>query len=275
MSEQFERLWQARYGTSEASGITDPAITENPMLRLLLGHRSVRKYTDEPVSDEMITAIVAAAQSASSSSNKQAFSIIEVRDEERRRRLTEHGRGSRFIPGAPVVLLFVADWARASQMAERAGVSDVTSEYLESTIVGVADAAIAAQNAVVAAEALGLGACFLGSMRNEPDFMADEYTTPHRAMILFGVSIGWPDPTEQAGIKPRLPQEAVLHREKYQDVAPEAIDAYDDALAEYYSAYGRQHRWSESLVSLVKDVSGLHGRDTMRESLARRGLTSN
>lgn len=267
----MNELLQARYGQGQSPELS---IELPETLSLLLQHRSVRKFTDAPVSDEHLTAIIAAAQSAPSSSNHQAYSIIEVRDPERKKRLKDLGRGSFFVPHAPVILLFVADWSRHRLLAERAGEESPAAEYFESTIVGVVDAALAAQNASIAASALGLGSCFLGSLRNEPDFMAEEYELPEGAMIVFGLAIGWPDPTERAGIKPRLSQRAVRHRERYRSAAPEDIDAYDEALAAYYRRYDRPHSWISVAIDRVRSIAGLHGRETMRDAFARRGLTS-
>jgi len=265
-------LLHARYG---ADGAPETTLGEvSPTLELLLKHRTVRKFTDAPVGDDEITAIIAAAQSAPSSSNHQAYSIIEVRDEERKRRLVELGRGSGFIPTAPVILLFVADWARASQMAARAGQGNAATEYFETTVVGVADSALAAQNAAIAASALGLGSCFLGSLRNEPAFMAEEFAVPENAVVLFGLAIGHPDPEERAGIKPRLPQRTVRHRERYEAAAASDIDSYRDTLAEYYRPYNRPHDWISVAVRRVAGVEGLDGRETMREAFAERGLPS-
>lgn len=264
-------LFQARYGAGNAPTI-DIELPET--VKLILKHHSVRSFTEQPVSEDHLTAIIGAAQSAPTSSNHQAYSIIEVRDEERKKRLAELGRGSAFIPDAPVILLFVADWARHRQIAERAGEPSVAHEYFESTLVGTVDAAIAAQNAVVAASALGLGTCYLGSLRNEPDFMAEEFSLPAGSVIVFGMALGWPDPNEAAGTKPRLPQRAVWHREVYQDSRPEDIDAYEAALGEYYQPYGRSSRWISSAIARIRDISGLHGREHMREAFGRRGLPS-
>lgn len=271
MSADANELLQARYGRGQAPELS---IDVPEALALLLRHRSVRAFTDAPVGDDAVTAIIAAAQSASSSSNHQAYSIIEVRDAARKQRLVERGRGSLFLPQAPVILLFVADWARNGQLAARSGEDHAATEYFESTLVAVADAALAAQNAVVAASALGLGACFLGSLRNETDFMSEEFALPPGAVIVFGVALGWPDPAERAGVKPRLPQRVVRHRERYTDAAPEDIEAYDRALAEYYRAYGRTHSWISAAIGRVRDIAGLHGREGMRAVFARRGLPS-
>lgn len=267
----LEALLRARYGASHT-----PTVAFDPpeALKLLLRHRSVRAFTDEPVTEDQLTAIIAAAQSAPSSSNHQAYSIIEVRDADRKKRLHEQGRGSSFVPDAPVILLFVADWARHGQLAQRAGEPSVAHEYLESTLVGAIDAALVAQNAAIAASALGLGTCFLGSLRNEPDVMVEEFSLPTGTVILFGLALGWPDPSERAGIKPRLPQRAVWHREHYRDSTPDAVETYERTLAAYYADYGRSHSWIRTAIGRIRDVAGLHGRERMRAAFTRQGLHS-
>ncbi len=271
MSTRTRALLAARYGQDQEPELS---IELPETLSLLLQHRSVRRFTDAPVTEEQLTAIIAAAQSASSSSNHQAYSIIEVRDPERKRRLRDIGRSSRFVPHAPVILLFVADWSRHRQLAERAGEDSPATGYLESTMVAVADAALAAQNASVAAAALGLGSCYLGSLRNEPDFMAEEYALPEGAVIVFGLAIGQPDPAERAGIKPRLPQRVVRHRERYAVASADDLQDYEETLAAYYRAYDRPHRWISIAIDRVRSIAGLHGREGMREAFARRGLPS-
>ena len=157
--------------------------------------------------------MVAAAQSAPTSSNLQPWSVVVVRDPERKARLAACAAGQRFIEEAPVLLVWVADLGRARRLAERAGVSVDAADYLETTIIGFVDTALAAQNAVVAAESLGLGTVFVGAIRNHPDQVAAELGLPPHAVAAFGLAVGVPDPTENAGVKPRLPQAAVVHHE--------------------------------------------------------------
>ena len=128
-----------------APALTEPALRDSATLAGLLRHHTVRSFTDAPVSDEAITAMVAAAQSAASSSNLQLWSVVEVRDAATRRALVDEVDTSTFVADAPVILLFVADWARASAIAAAEGESDTAADYLESTLVAFVDAALAAQ----------------------------------------------------------------------------------------------------------------------------------
>ncbi|MEL5992287.1 nitroreductase family protein [Microbacterium phosphatis] len=265
-------LLRARYGRA-APEITDPDILASETLRLILNHHTVRTYSDRVVSDEHIAAIVAAAQSASSSSNNQSWSVVEVRDAGAKRRLVYEAGGSAFIAHAPVVLVFVADWARATAIAGSHGAGSEAVGYLESTLVAFVDAGIAAQSAVLAAEALGLGTSYLGSLRNHPEAAADIVGLPQGAAVAFGVALGWP--ADSAGIKPRLAPHVVHAREHYREVALADAEAYDEELARYNASQARAGTsWIAAVTARVRDLRGLHGRETARAALERRGLPS-
>lgn len=272
-ADDINALLTARYG-GDAPTISDPDVLGSDVLALLLAHRSVRRFSEAPVGDDAVTAIVAAAQSAATSSNNQSVSIVEVRDAATRARFVDAARASAFVRDAPVILLFLADWARGSAIAAWSGEPAEAVGYLESTLVAFVDAGIAAQNAVVAAEALGLGTCYLGSLRNEPAILAAELAVPQGAVVAFGLAIGHPDALADPGIKPRLPQRAFRHRETYREVVREDVEAYDGTIGRYYATRGRPHSWAQTVIARVRDIAGLHGRETMRRSLGERGLPS-
>ncbi len=143
-----------------------------------------------------------------------------------------------FVAECSVLLVWVADLGRANRLAARHDAEVAATGYLESTLIAFIDTALAAQNAVVAAEALGLGTTFVGAMRNRPDEVAAELGLPDHTVAAFGLAVGVPDPTEAADVKPRLPQSAVLHHEHYDaERADAGIPAYDDALAAYNARF--------------------------------------
>ncbi|WP_454789815.1 NADPH-dependent oxidoreductase [Mycolicibacterium lutetiense] len=260
----------ARYGDVDAA-----LDVHNPTLALQLAHRSVRKFTAQPVGDEQLSALVAAAQSAATSSNLQPWSVIAVRDPQRKARLAALANNQEFINEAPLFLVWVADLGRARRLAERSGAALDGADYLESTIIGFVDTALAAQNAVVAAESQGLGTVFVGAIRNHPEEVAAELSLPPHAVATFGLAVGTPDPTENAGIKPRLPQAAVLHHEHYDaDSADAQLPAYDERLAVYNTRYGLSGSWSERVLSRLAGPHSLSGRHRLREQLERLGLPS-
>lgn len=259
-----------RYGDPQATVGVD-----NETLRGQLAHRSVRKFTAHAVSDEQLTAIVAAAQSAPTSSNLQPWSVIAVRDPQRKARLAALAAEQEFINEAPLLLVWIADLGRVRRLAERRRAPLDGADYLESTIIGFVDTALAAQNAVVAAESLGLGTVFVGALRNHPLEVAEELSLPPHSIATFGLAVGTPHPDEQAGVKPRLPQQAVLHTERYDAESADAyLPLYDDRLADYNSRYGLPGSWTERVLDRLAGPESLRGRHVLREKLVRRGLPS-
>ncbi|HEY1132964.1 MAG TPA: NADPH-dependent oxidoreductase [Nocardioides sp.] len=259
-----------RYGDPDLSlDVTSDVID------LQLAHRSVRRFGTRPVSDAELEALVAAAQSAPTSSNLQPWSVVAVRDPERRARLAELAGQQSFVAQAPLFLVWVADLGRARRIAERAGTRVDADDYLETTIIGFVDTALAAQNAVLAAESLGLGAVFVGAIRNRPDDVAAELGLPPHTVAAFGLAVGEPDPDEAADVKPRLPQAAVLHHERFDAAGADAALAwYDERLATYNRRFGLPGAWTERVLARLAGPQSMAGRHTLRATLESRGLPS-
>jgi nitroreductase len=128
--------------------------------------------------DGLVELLVAAAQSAPSSSNLQAFSIVAVKDKARKARLAKLAANQKHVEEAPVLLMFAADLARLRHVAVGADEPARGLDYRKSFLVALADAAFAAQNCFIALESLGLGACYIGAMRNHPKEVAEELGLP-------------------------------------------------------------------------------------------------
>lgn len=181
----------------------------------------------------------------------------------------------RFIENAPLFLVWIADLGRARRIAERAGSTVAAADYLESTIIGFVDTALAAQNAVIAIESLGLGSVFVGALRNQPEQVATELSLAPHTIAAFGLAVGEPDPAENADVKPRLPKAAVLHHEQYAAHAADAhIAVYDERLADYNARYGLTGTWTERVLNRLAGPQSMAGRHTLRASLERLGLRS-
>jgi nitroreductase len=265
-----------RAAAAHRYGDPDMALrVSSAVLDLQLTHRSVRRFGSRAITDDELAALVAAAQSAPTSSNLQPWSVVAVRDPARKARLAALAGNQAFIEQAPLFLVWIADLGRAHRLAERAGVPLDAVAYLETTIIGFIDTALAAQNVVVAAESLGLGSVFVGAIRNRPDEVAAELGLPEHTVAAFGLAVGSPDPDENAGVKPRLPQAAVLHHERYDAAAADAhIPVYDGRLSAYNDQYGLRGAWVDRVLSRLAGPQSMAGRHTLRETLVRRGLTS-
>lgn len=261
-----DELLARRYGPAAAP----LEAAASPVLDLVLRHRSHRRFTDEDVSDPAIAAMIAAASSASTSSNMQTVSVIVVRDPELRDALGHVSGTSLPIASAPVALVWLVDWSRNAALAERAGHADSWTQYLDAVLAGTIDAALAAQNAVTVAESLGLGACFIGSLRDDPDQVASLLGLPPKVFAVFGLAVGHPDPADRAGVKPRLPQSVVVHQERYRAADLEELDAYDGVAREYFAGQGMDQGWADRIEQRFAKPPGR--RSQVRAAIERRGF---
>ncbi|MBB4857729.1 nitroreductase [Novosphingobium chloroacetimidivorans] len=252
----------------------DLPVAWNETLDTIVSHRSVRAYRPDPLPAGTIELLVAAAQSAASSSNLQPWSVVAVEDPERKARLAALAGNQKQILQAPLFLLWIVDHNRLHRNGERLATPAEGLHFLESFLLGAVDTSLAAQNAVVALEAIGLGSCYIGGIRNNPAEVAAELGLPPHAFALFGLTVGYPDPDAPASVKPRLPQEAVLFREQYgsPENAP-AIAAYDQRLRSFQREQGMIERdWSEQASQRVRGADSLAGRDVLRQVLSGLGF---
>ena len=209
-----------------------------PTIEQIYRHYSTRKYKTDPVSDEMIEAIVAAGQRASTSSNLQVYSVIVVKDQQKRLRLMELCGNQEFIAQAPVFMAWCADQSRLSRVCQSRGYTAINN-YMENFLVAVVDATLAMQTAALAAESMGLGMCYIGGIRNHPDAIINLLELPPLVFPVSGMTLGWPD--AKPFIRPRLPLEAILHWECYDTQDEEkALVEYDQAMIQTGIYKGRQ-----------------------------------
>lgn len=242
----------------------------NEALNVVLSHRSVRAYLPTPLPYGTIETLVTAAQSAASSSNLQVWSVVAVEDEARKARLAALAGDQKHILEAPTLLVWLIDLARLSKLAaERGGQSDALN-FTETFLLGAVDTSLAAQNAVVALESLGLGSVFIGGIRNKPKEVAAELGLPPQVFPLFGLVVGYPDPERPAAIKPRLPQASVLFRERYvwNDEQRTAADSYNGKIREFQREQGMPEiDWTQQAGNRTRGPDSMAGRHVLREVL--------
>jgi nitroreductase len=260
-----------RYG----SGGVPAAGPSNPVIDLLLQHRSVRGYRPDPLPAGALELIIAAAQSAATSSNLQTWSVVAVTDPAAKASCAAMAGGQKHIEECPVFLLFVADLARLNHTSTAEGIPANGNDTLEMLLVATIDAALAAQNAVIAAESLGLGTVYIGGMRNRPEDVAALLGLPPATAIVFGLCIGYAREGAEGSIKPRLPQKAVLHHGRY-DLAGQdaAIARYNAAMADFYTRekMSVQGQWTRHSAKRVAGPESLSGRHELMRALRRMGF---
>lgn len=214
-----------------------------PTIDLLRSHRSIRRFTDEPITDEQRAAIVASAQAASSSSFLQCTSIIRITDKALREQLVPLTGGQQHVAQAAEFWVFCADFNRHLQICPEAQLG-----LAEQLLLGVVDTAMLAQNAFTAAESLGLGGVYIGGIRNGIEAVTELLALPKHVLPLFGLCLGWPD--EDHGIKPRMPAAMLMHENSYQTVDENVLAQYDEEMAQYYLSRGsntRRDTWSDHI----------------------------
>ncbi|KAI0430386.1 Nitroreductase [Xylaria sp. FL1042] len=276
-------LIQARYGTTADFVATDIDNNRgNSTLETLLQHRSVRHFLPERLPEGSLEIIVAAAQSAATSSNLQTWSVLSLEDYEHKNRAATLCGDQDFIRQAPLFLVFCADLDRLTKVSAQHELRSEGLEFTEMFLMASLDAGLAGQNATIAAEALGLGACYVGAVRNNPHEILQLLKLPPRVIAVFGLAIGKPDPKKTTAVKPRLPQREVLHKEtwdaginqKTSDVQAENLAEYDVTLASFNAGERREGipAWTQRSARRIETVESLHGRDVLKDVLQQRGF---
>lgn len=260
----------ARYG----GDVDLPGTAWNEVLATLLGHRSVRGFSPRSLPEETLPLLVAAAQSAATSSNTQSWSVVSVVDPAKRRRLAEIAGGQRHVEEAPLFLVWIADLARAAGIGERQGLELGALDYTEAFLIAAIDAALAAQNAVTAAESLGLRTVYIGALRNRPAEVAELLELPSRAVAVFGLCVGYARPDAEGEVKPRLEQKAILHIDRYDARGVDQLVARHDQRSDAFRA--RQGlgptKWSALLIDRWRNEASLMGRHVLLATLRRLGF---
>lgn len=220
----------------------------NEMIENLLSHRSIRKFKSKQLNQQQIETIVCSAQHASTSSYMMAYSIIGVTDESKKERLAEI-TGQSYVKHNGHFLIFCADLNRVTVKAANDEYENMLDnlENSEHFLVSAIDAALAAQNAAIAAESMGLGICYIGSIRNNIAAVDELFHLPKHVIPLFGMAIGYPAHHPES--KPRLPINAVYFENGYQD-HEDALDRFDEKIGNYYakrSENNRKDTWTDQM----------------------------
>ncbi len=244
MNNTLKNLLTARYGENAI----ELSLESNTTLEMLLSHKSIRHYQDKPLPDGALELLITAAQSAASSSNLQLWSVVAITDTERKQRLSQLSNNQAHITQAPLFLVWLADVARLETIMQKNHLNTQGLHQLDLFLIAVIDATLAAQNAVIAAESQGWGTVYIGALRNQVKSVAEELKLPDGVFPVFGLCVGYPNTNKSISIKPRLPQSAVLHKETYQQNAPETeIQSYDEVMTRFYQENNMnvQGTWSQ------------------------------
>lgn len=216
----------------------------NQTIELLSNRKSVRVYSDRPVTRNEKDIILQAAMRAPTAGNMMLYSIIEVEDQALKDRLAVTCDNQPFIAKAPYVLLFLADYQRwydayraggVKALCDQRGVEMRLPEEGD-LLLACCDTLIAAQTAVVAAESLGIGSCYIGDIIEQYETHCEMFCLPEYVAPVTLVCFGYPTPEQAARKQPeRFDQKFIVHRDQYHQLTPDEIQEWmqprDDQMA--------------------------------------------
>jgi len=241
----------------------------NETIKLLKDHKSIRKYKDQPIEDEVLKTIIECAQCASTSSFIQAYTIITVIDVDKRKNIAHLVGDQSYVELCPLFLVFCADLNRSKDSCEvnNKTIADMNTEAF---ILATVDAALAAQNALIAAESLGLGGVYIGGIRNNPLEICELLNIPSGVYPVFGMCLGYP--SHNPDKKERLPLDVILKKDEYNtDCDATFIKEYDSRISDYYEKRTKGKRidtWTNQVASLMSKPQRPH----MKEFLDKQGF---
>jgi FMN reductase [NAD(P)H] len=213
-------LLRARYGI-DLDGVSVP-----PAIAPMLDRRVVRRYRDEAVPDQLLDALLAAAQSAPTKSDLQQYSVVVLRDPAKIKRIADWIGTMDWIASAPVFLVWCGDMRRGQQICAMHDMPHANNN-LDTFLNTAVDCTLAMGQFITAADAAGLGTCPISYVRNHIEKVSPLLGLPSGVYPLAGLTVGWPvfrRPTSM-----RLPQSVVVHRERYDDSTLAAqVSTYDE-----------------------------------------------
>lgn len=195
----------------------------NMLLESMKNRRSIRQYTDQDIPESLLNELFEVAARASNTGNMQLYSVVVTRDQESKEKQAPLHFNQKMVTEAPVFLTFCADANRFVKWAE---VRDAVPGFdnLQTFMAATIDAMLFAQAFCDAAEAKGLGICYLGTTAYNADKIIDVLHLPKLVVPIVSVSVGYPAEPQPEQVE-RLPLTAVVHHERYTDFTPESIDA--------------------------------------------------
>lgn len=195
----------------------------NEIIKALAARKSVRSYTDREISSDCKEQILRGATEAPTAGNQQMYTILDITSQELKDKLSVTCDNQPFIATGKMVLIFCADFHKWYQAFTLAGCSPRRpgpGDFL----LAVEDAAIAAQNAVTAAESLGIGSCYIGDIMENYELHRELLHLPEFVFPALMLVFGYPTPQQQEREKPkRAALDFIVHENAYPDFSPEEI----------------------------------------------------
>ncbi len=192
-------------------------------MKNLLTRRTIRKYSDKEVSEQLLNRLLEEAARTQTMGNLQLYSVVVTRSQEMKERLSPAHFNQPMVKEAPVVLTICADFNRTSQWARCRKAEPGYDNFLSFQNAAI-DALLYTQTLCNLMDEEGLGYCYLGTTVYMPQLIIDTLQLPRLTMPVATLTVGWP--AEEPALSDRLPLESFVHHETYHDYTPSDIDTY-------------------------------------------------
>ena len=244
-------------------------------MKNLLTRRSIRKYSDQAVSDELLNRLMNEAARTQTMGNLQLYSVVVTRSAEMKAKLAPAHFNQPMVTEAPVVLTICADFNRTSSWARCRKAEPGYDNFL-SFMNAAIDALLFTQTLCNLMDEEGLGYCYLGTTVYQPQQIIDLLHLPQLVMPVATLTVGWP--AEQPPLSDRLPLESFVHQERYSDYLADDIDryyGYKESLPENQEFVAVNHK--ETLAQVFTDIRYTRKdnealSDVLIETLRRQGF---
>ncbi len=214
-------------------------------VKTLHSHRSIRKFQDKAIDDNIRQQLIQSARMASSSNHLQCVSIIRVTDSAMRQQIMQWCSNQEYVYSAPEFWVFCVDFAKHAEIFP-----DAQLDWAEVLLIGAVDTGIMAQNVLASAELLGLGGVYIGSLRNQMEKVGELLQLPKHTLPLVGMCLGYPN--QDPPLKPRLPQELMFFENHYQPLDKQKLAEFDQVTADYYLARSNiDNNWSKNVIKAL------------------------
>lgn len=228
----------------------------NETVKTQLAHRTIREFTDEKIPEEIFETLMEVARRTATSTGMQASSIIRVTDSEKKKEIAKVCN-QEYVARATELLIFIVDQYRNWNIAREKGCYEESIRDMDRFFSAFTDACIMAQNVVNAAESLGLGTMYLGSILNDPERICDILELPELTFPVIGLGIGYPNQSPQ--LKPRMDMKFRVFENKYMPMTNyvEKLKDYDAEMRTYYDlrdANRRVDSFTNQVVTRLKNV---------------------
>lgn len=227
----------------------------NYTIKTQINHRTIREFKNEDIPENIFEQLIEVGRRTASSTGMQYASIIRVKDKSIREEIAKVCN-QEYVARAPELLIFVADCYRNSQISKEKNYISENSNDMDKFFQAFTDSCITAQNIVNAAESLGLGTVYLGSILNDSEKICEILKLPQLTFPVVGLGIGYPSQNPQ--LKPRMDMKMRLYEDSYSSINNyvEQLKDYDEEMKTYYDlrdANNRVDSFTDQVVTRMKN----------------------